>query len=135
MKTVSIISSIALLGTLVLVSPAFADETTSMGTTTTTTTTTVGTTSPTMKKSTTVAATTPKTSMPTKIVWQDEAGMVKHLNEHVTYPATGEQLISVCNNLSDVPTSDKEAFVTKMTSHKMHKYASATEVLKTLNSK
>jgi len=38
---------------------------------------------------------------------QEELG---HIKNHVTYPASKQQVVAACNNMSDVPSADK-AFV------------------------
>ena len=35
---------------------------------------------------------------------------VEHLQEHQTYPATKEDLVAACNNLSDFRAEDKKWF-------------------------
>ncbi len=37
-----------------------------------------------------------------------------HIKEHLEYPATKEQLIQACNNMGEVPKSDKEWFETNL---------------------
>ncbi len=37
---------------------------------------------------------------------------LEHIKHHIKYPANKTQVVSACNNMSDVPTADKE-FVSK----------------------
>ncbi len=37
---------------------------------------------------------------------------LEHIKRHITYPANKTQVIQACNNMTDVPSADKE-FVTK----------------------
>ena len=41
---------------------------------------------------------------------QNLKGAISHLNDHQTYPATKEELVKECNELSDFSESDKEWF-------------------------
>lgn len=45
---------------------------------------------------------------------QDIENAKKHLREHQQYPATKEQLVAECNNLSDFSEADKQEFSTKL---------------------
>ena len=40
---------------------------------------------------------------------QEELG---HIKNHITYPASKQQVVAACNNMSDVPSEDK-AWVSK----------------------
>lgn len=40
--------------------------------------------------------------------------MISHLKEHQTFPATKEQLVETCNNLSDFSEEDKKWFMEKL---------------------
>ena len=127
MKT--IINTLALALVALLVVPAFADETTS----TPTGNPSMSPTKTEPSKATTGTGKSQKTATP-KMTWQDEAGLVSHLNTHVTWPATGSQLIESCNNLSDVNEADKKAFTQKIEKLGKNKtYASAQEVLNSVN--
>lgn len=37
--------------------------------------------------------------------------IMKHVNEHVTYPTTKQALVEACNNMSHVPEEDKKWFM------------------------
>ena len=37
---------------------------------------------------------------------------LEHIKHHIKYPANKTQVVAACNNMSDVPTADKE-FVSK----------------------
>ena len=41
---------------------------------------------------------------------QDKANAIKHLKEHQKYPATREELVKECNELSDFSAEDKKWF-------------------------
>ena len=40
----------------------------------------------------------------------DRENAVKHLREHQNYPATRDELVAECNNLSDFSEKDKRCF-------------------------
>ncbi len=43
----------------------------------------------------------------------EQSGMktgLEHLKNHVEYPATKNDIVTACNNLSDIPQADKEWF-------------------------
>lgn len=52
-----------------------------------------------------------------------------HIREHLTYPATKQQLIQACNDMSEVPRSDKQWFETNLPEGT---YQTADEVIKAL---
>ena len=52
-----------------------------------------------------------------------------HIREHATYPTTKRQLVQACNEMSDVPQSDKEWFETNLPEGT---YQTADEVIKAL---
>lgn len=56
--------------------------------------------------------------------------ILKHLQEHVEYPATKRDLITSCSGMMDVPKSDKTWFEKKLPSRT---YTSANEVMKVLD--
>ncbi|KKS13971.1 hypothetical protein A2617_04860 [Candidatus Daviesbacteria bacterium RIFOXYD1_FULL_41_10] len=33
--------------------------------------------------------------------------MITHLNEHIQYPASKQQIMEACNNMADVPEKDR----------------------------
>ncbi|MBI2337760.1 hypothetical protein HYU95_01115 [Candidatus Daviesbacteria bacterium] len=41
---------------------------------------------------------------------QDTKGAIDHLRQHQTYPATKDELVKECNELSDFSKEDKEWF-------------------------
>ncbi len=55
--------------------------------------------------------------------------VVAHLRDHQSYPATKEQLVAECNNLSDFSEEDKREFMEKLPEGS---YNSAEEVVKAL---
>lgn len=59
----------------------------------------------------------------------DKDNAVKHLKEHQTYPATKEELVASCNNLSDFSDEDKKWFESNLPEKT---YNSADEVIKAL---
>lgn len=63
---------------------------------------------------------------------QDMQNAIDHLTQHQKYPATKEDLIKECDDLSDFSDADKKWFK----EHLMEKtYESADEVIQTLNLK
>ena len=57
-------------------------------------------------------------------------GAIEHIKEHQTYPATKEEMVAECENLSDFSKEDKEWFISHLTDKT---YNSADEVLKVLH--
>ena len=55
--------------------------------------------------------------------------VMSHLKEHQKYPATKEELVAECNNLSDFSDEDKAEFSEKLADGT---YNSAEEVIKAL---
>lgn len=45
---------------------------------------------------------------------QDMETAKKHLREHITYPATAEELKQACNNMEDVPENLRKEFQEKI---------------------
>lgn len=60
---------------------------------------------------------------------QDKANVMAHLRDHQAYPATKEQLVAECNNLSDFSPEDKNWFASNLPEGT---YNSADEVVKAL---
>lgn len=60
---------------------------------------------------------------------QDQANAVMHLRQHTTYPATKDQLVAACNNMSDFSEEDKKSFAERLPGGT---YNSADEVIKAL---
>ena len=60
---------------------------------------------------------------------QDPKNAKKHLQEHVTYPASKAELVAHCNDLSDFSAADKAEFATKLPEGT---YNSADDVIKAL---
>lgn len=58
---------------------------------------------------------------------QNVSGATDHLRTHQTYPATKDQLVAECNNLSDFSEEDKKEFADKLQDGKT--YNSAEEVM------
>lgn len=54
-----------------------------------------------------------------------------HLNDHVKYPATGEEIKQQCNMMSHVPDQERQMDMQMIDSKK--KYTSANDVMKDLN--
>ena len=61
---------------------------------------------------------------------QNVAGTMDHLKSHQTYPATKEELVAQCDNLSDFSEEDKAEFAMKLEGGKT--YNSAEEVMEAL---
>jgi len=55
-----------------------------------------------------------------------------HLKNHVKYPASRTQVVQACNNMSDVPSADKEWVQTNLPEGT---YRSATDVVSALLTK
>jgi hypothetical protein len=53
-----------------------------------------------------------------------------HLNEHIKYPATGEEIKQQCNMMSHVPETERKMDMDMINSKKT--YASADDVMKDL---
>jgi len=60
---------------------------------------------------------------------KDVDGAKKHLMEHQKYPATKEELVAECDNLSDFSEEDKKWFMDKLPDGT---YDSAEDVVKAL---
>lgn len=59
----------------------------------------------------------------------EQSGMktgLEHLKNHVEYPATKSDIVTACNNLSDVPQADKDWFEKNLPDRT---YKNAEEVL------
>lgn len=61
--------------------------------------------------------------------WDRET--VTHLNEHVKWPATGQQIMQTCNMMSHVPESDRQMAMDKLQDNKM--YNTPDEAIRDLN--
>lgn len=48
------------------------------------------------------------------IILQDIQSAITHLNDHQTYPATKQELVKTCNELSDFSEEDKKWFAEKL---------------------
>ncbi len=59
----------------------------------------------------------------------DKENMIKHLKEHQSYPASKEDLISTCDNLSDLSPEDKRWFIDMLPGKT---YETSDEVISTL---
>lgn len=60
----------------------------------------------------------------------DRMGQVMtHLEEHVNYPATKDQIIKACNDMSDVPLDAKDWILRNLTDRR---YQNSEEVKKIL---
>ncbi|MBI2474069.1 MAG: hypothetical protein HYV68_00035 [Candidatus Taylorbacteria bacterium] len=60
----------------------------------------------------------------------DKEKLIMHLKDHITYPATSDELIESCNQMSDVPASDKKWFSENLPEDT---YESAEDVISALN--
>lgn len=60
---------------------------------------------------------------------QNKSGAIDHLKNHQSYPATKEDLVKECTNLSDFSEEDKKWFVDKLPGGT---YNSAEEVIQAL---
>lgn len=60
---------------------------------------------------------------------QNISGAISHLKDHQTYPATKEELVKECNELSDFSKSDKEWFEKNLPKRT---YTSSMEVMQAL---
>jgi len=61
-----------------------------------------------------------------------KAEVVKHIKEHLKYPATKKQMVEACNKMSDVPKADREWFQKNLPDKT---YKNADEVIKALKLK
>jgi hypothetical protein len=59
----------------------------------------------------------------------DLKGAIHHLREHQEYPATKEELVAECDNLSDFSEKDRKWFANNLPDRT---YNSANEVIKAL---
>ncbi|MBI2011623.1 DUF2795 domain-containing protein [Candidatus Daviesbacteria bacterium] len=60
---------------------------------------------------------------------QDKDNAMMHLKSHQNYPATKDQLVAECSNLSDFSEEDKKWFMQNLPEGT---YSSADEVIKAL---
>ena len=60
---------------------------------------------------------------------QNNGNVISHLNSHQKYPATKEELVAECDNLSDFSEEDKKEFSSKLPGGT---YNSADDVIKAL---
>lgn len=60
---------------------------------------------------------------------KDVAGAKDHLKNHIAYPASKEDLVKACNNLSDFSAEDKKWFMENLPDRT---YNSSVEVEKAL---
>ncbi|OGM23343.1 hypothetical protein A2961_01775 [Candidatus Woesebacteria bacterium RIFCSPLOWO2_01_FULL_39_21] len=63
------------------------------------------------------------------IKMQDKKNAIDHLKSHQKYPATKEEMVKECNELSDFSQEDKKWFMEKLPEGT---YQSAEEVIKLL---
>ena len=66
-----------------------------------------------------------------KMEWNEET--TKHFEEHIKpmLPATGEEILAACENMSDVPDEDSEVVKSRLIPSKM--YESMDEIMVDLN--
>lgn len=64
------------------------------------------------------------------VIVNDIQNAVTHLREHQEYPATKQELVESCNNLSDFSEDDKKWFESNLPEGT---YNSADEVMRALN--
>lgn len=60
---------------------------------------------------------------------KDKEGMLKHLREHIKWPATKQELVDACNKMSDIQEEDREMFRKTLPEGT---YKDADEVIKAL---
>ncbi|MBI2644263.1 MAG: DUF2795 domain-containing protein [Candidatus Wildermuthbacteria bacterium] len=60
---------------------------------------------------------------------QNKENAISHLRTHATYPASREELVAHCNNLSDFSDKDKKEFSEKLPEGT---YNSADDVIEAL---
>ncbi|KKQ52680.1 hypothetical protein A2865_00215 [Candidatus Woesebacteria bacterium RIFCSPHIGHO2_01_FULL_39_17] len=60
-------------------------------------------------------------------------GAIDHLKTHQSYPATKEELLAECDNLSDFSDEDKEWFKANLPEEPEGGFKSADEVIKALS--
>ena len=65
-----------------------------------------------------------------EILMKDVANVKKHLNDHQKYPATKEEMVGECDNLSEFSDEDKKWFSENLPEGT---YDSADAALKALN--
>lgn len=61
--------------------------------------------------------------------YEKKEELMMHLNEHIAYPATKEEIIKACDEMSDVPDEEKDMFSKNLPSKV---YDSANEVMEAL---
>lgn len=59
----------------------------------------------------------------------DKKGAIEHLKKHQMYPATRDEMVKECNELSDFSSGDKKWFMDNLPEGT---YSSAGQVIRTL---
>ena len=60
---------------------------------------------------------------------QNQAAAVDHIKSHTNYPASKQDLVQACNNMSDFSEEDKEWFASNLPEGQ---YSSSDDVMKAL---